>query len=242
MLNVEKIVVSYGNIKAVHGVSLTVNDGEFVVLIGNNGAGKTSTLKAICGVNPPSGGKVNLNGEDITGKPSHKIAAKRVALVPEGRRVFAGMTVRENLDMGAFLRRDKGGIEKDRETVYELFPVLRERFRQPAGTLSGGEQQMLAIGRALMAQPKYLLLDEPSLGLAPIMVENIFEKIIQINRQGISLLMVEQNAFLALSVANRGYVMDSGEIVLTGTAQELLENDMVKRVYLGMDETEEIPI
>lgn len=233
------MVVSYGNIRAVREVSLTVGDGEFVVLIGNNGAGKTSTLKAICGVNSPSGGTVNLNGENITGKPSHKIAAKRVAMVPEGRRVFAGMTVRENLDMGAFLRRDKKSIENDRETVYELFPVLRERFRQPAGTLSGGEQQMLAIGRALMAQPQYLLLDEPSLGLAPIMVESIFEKIVQINRQGISLLMVEQNAFLALSVANRGYVMDSGEIVLAGTAEELLENDMVKRVYLGMEEAEE---
>ncbi|CAA7600611.1 Putative ABC transporter [Acididesulfobacillus acetoxydans] len=239
MLNVENMVVSYGNIRAVREVSLTVGDGEFVVLIGNNGAGKTSTLKAICGVNSPSGGTVNLNGENITGKPSHKIAAKRVAMVPEGRRVFAGMTVRENLDMGAFLRRDKKSIENDRETVYELFPVLRERFRQPAGTLSGGEQQMLAIGRALMAQPQYLLLDEPSLGLAPIMVESIFEKIVQINRQGISLLMVEQNAFLALSVANRGYVMDSGEIVLAGTAEELLENDMVKRVYLGMEEAEE---
>lgn len=236
MLKVSNLEVKYGMIKAVRGVSLIVERGEFVVLIGNNGAGKTSTLKAICGINPASSGSVELNGEVITGKPSNKIAAKKVAMVPEGRRVFAGMTVQENLDIGAYLRRDKAGIQEDKEMVYNLFPIIKDRTRQLAGTLSGGEQQMLVIGRALMSRPEVLFLDEPSLGLAPIVVENIFETIQGINRQGISILMVEQNAFLSLSVANRGYVMDSGEIVLEGSAEELMNNEMVKRVYLGQDE------
>lgn len=236
MLKVSKLEVKYGMIKAVQGISLTVDRGEFVVLIGNNGAGKTSTLKAICGINPVSSGSVELNGEVITGKPSNKIAAKRIAMVPEGRHAFAGMTVQENLNIGAYLRRDKAGIQEDKEMVYSLFPIIKDRARQLAGTLSGGEQQMLVIGRALMSRPEVLFLDEPSLGLAPIVVEAIFETIQSINRQGISILMVEQNAFLSLSVASRGYVMDSGEIVLEGSAEELMKNEMVKRVYLGQDE------
>jgi branched-chain amino acid transport system ATP-binding protein len=236
MLKVSNLEVKYGMITAVRDVSFIVERGEFVVLIGNNGAGKTSTLKAICGINPVSKGSVELNGEAITGKPSNKIAAKKVAMVPEGRRAFAGMTVQENLDIGAFLRRDKAGIQEDKEMVYSLFPILKDRARQLAGTLSGGEQQMLVIGRALMSRPEVLFLDEPSLGLAPIVVETIFETIQRINQQGISILMVEQNAFLSLSVAKRGYVMDSGEIVLEGSAEELMNNEMVKKVYLGQDE------
>lgn len=238
MLTVTGLEVSYGAITAVHGISLRVGEGEFVALIGNNGAGKTSTLKAICGVIPAKGGMVELNGENVTGKPSDRIAARGVAMVPEGRRVFAGMTVRENLEMGAFLRRDSAGIARDMEMVFGLFPVLKERYRQQAGTLSGGEQQMLAIGRALMARPRVLLLDEPSLGLAPIVVESIFERIREINRQGIPILIVEQNVFLSLAVAGRGYVMESGQIVLEGSAQQLLANEMVQRVYLGMEEAE----
>ena len=235
MLKVNNLEVEYGMIKAVRGISLIVERGEFVVLIGNNGAGKTSTLKAICGINPVSRGMVELNGENITGKPSNKIAAKKIAMVPEGRRVFAGMTTKENLDIGAYLRRDKAGIQEDIEMVFSLFPIIKDRSKQLAGTLSGGEQQMLAIGRALMSRPKVLLLDEPSLGLAPIVVESIFETIQGINRQGISVLMVEQNVFLSLSVAKRGYVMDSGEIVLEGSAEELMNDELVKRVYLGIE-------
>lgn len=236
MLKVRNLEVKYGMIKAVQNLSLTVEGGEFVVLIGNNGAGKTSTLKAICGVNPVSSGSVELKGEAIANLPSHKIAAKKIALVPEGRHVFAGMSVLENIEIGAYLRRDKGGIEEDKEMVFHLFPILKDRKKQLAGTLSGGEQQMLAIARALMSRPEVLLLDEPSLGLAPIVVESIFETIQRINQRGISVLMVEQNAFLSLSVAGRGYVMDSGAIVLEGSAEELMNNEMVKRVYLGQDE------
>lgn len=236
MLKVRNLEVKYGMIKAVQNLSLTVEGGEFVVLIGNNGAGKTSTLKAICGVNPVSSGSVELKGESIGNLPSHKIAAKKIALVPEGRHVFAGMSVLENIEIGAYLRRDKRGIEEDKEMVFQLFPILKDRKKQLAGTLSGGEQQMLAIARALMSRPEVLLLDEPSLGLAPIVVESIFETIQRINQRGISVLMVEQNAFLSLSVAGRGYVMDSGAIVLEGSAEELMNNEMVKRVYLGQDE------
>lgn len=236
MLKVRNLEVKYGMIKAVQNLSLTVEGGEFVVLIGNNGAGKTSTLKAICGVNPVSSGSVELKGESIGNLPSHKIAAKKIALVPEGRHVFAGMSVLENIEIGAYLRRDKRGIEEDKEMVFQLFPILKDRKKQLAGTLSGGEQQMLAIARALMSRPEVLLLDEPSLGLAPIIVESIFETIQRINQRGISVLMVEQNAFLSLSVAGRGYVMDSGAIVLEGSAEELMNNEMVKRVYLGQDE------
>lgn len=236
MLKVRNLEVKYGMIKAVRDLFLTVEGGEFVVLIGNNGAGKTSTLKAICGVNPVSSGTVELKGEAIANLPSHKIAAKKIALVPEGRHVFAGMSVLENIEIGAYLRRDKGGIGEDKEMVFNLFPILKDRKKQLAGTLSGGEQQMLVIARALMSRPEVLLLDEPSLGLAPIVVESIFETIQQINQRGISVLMVEQNAFLSLSVAGRGYVMDSGAIVLEGSAEELMNNEMVKRVYLGQDE------
>ncbi|MGD0622725.1 MAG: ABC transporter ATP-binding protein [Thermacetogeniaceae bacterium] len=236
MLVVKDLEVSYGAIKAVHGISLHVDQGEMVALIGNNGAGKTSTLKAITGINTSVKGCIEFNGENITGKPPDKIAARKVAMVPEGRRIFSGMTVQENLDMGAFLRRDAEGVKQDLEMVFNLFPVLGERSKQQGGTLSGGEQQMLAIGRALMARPKILLLDEPSLGLAPILVEAIFESILGINRQGIPILIVEQNVYLALSAATRGYVMESGQIALEGTSQELLANEMVQRVYLGMEE------
>jgi branched-chain amino acid transport system ATP-binding protein len=236
MLVIKDLEVSYGAIKAVHGISLHVDQGEMVALIGNNGAGKTSTLKAITGINTSVKGSIEFDGENITGKPSDKIAARKVAMVPEGRRIFSGMSVQENLDMGAFLRRDANGVKQDLEMVFNLFPVLRERSKQQGGTLSGGEQQMLAIGRAIMARPKILLLDEPSLGLAPIVVEAIFESIMGINRQGIPILIVEQNVYLALSVATRGYVMESGQIALHGTSQELLANEMVQRVYLGMEE------
>jgi branched-chain amino acid transport system ATP-binding protein len=236
MLVIKDLEVSYGAIKAVHGISLHVDQGEMVALIGNNGAGKTSTLKAITGINTSVKGSIEFDGENITGKPSDKIAARKVAMVPEGRRIFSGMSVQENLDMGAFLRRDANGVKQDLEMVFNLFPVLRERSKQQGGTLSGGEQQMLAIGRAIMARPKILLLDEPSLGLAPIVVEAIFESIMGINRQGIPILIVEQNVYLALSVATRGYVMESGQIALEGTSQELLANEMVQRVYLGMEE------
>ena len=236
MLVIKDLEVSYGAIKAVHGISLHVDQGEMVALIGNNGAGKTSTLKAITGINTSVKGSIEFDGENITGKPSDKIAARKVAMVPEGRRIFSGMSVQENLDMGAFLRRDANGVKQDLEMVFNLFPVLRERSKQQGGTLSGGEQQMLAIGRAIMARPKILLLDEPSLGLAPIVVEAIFESIMGINRQGIPILSVEQNVYLALSVATRGYVMESGQIALHGTSQKLLANEMVQRVYLGMEE------
>jgi branched-chain amino acid transport system ATP-binding protein len=235
MLDVKDLEVSYGAIRAVHGITFHVEAGELVTLIGNNGAGKTSTLKAITGILSNVKGSVELNGENITKMPSDKIAAKKMAMVPEGRRVFAGMNVRENLDMGAYLRRDSG-VQQDMEMVFTLFPVLKERCKQAAGTLSGGEQQMLAIGRALMAKPTMLLLDEPSLGLAPIVVENIFESIQNVNRQGISILMVEQNVFLALNVATRAYVMENGKIALEGASEDLLKNEMVQRVYLGMED------
>ena len=235
MLTVKDLEVSYGAIRAVHGISFHVEAGELVTLIGNNGAGKTSTLKAITGILSNVKGSVELNGENITRMPSDNIAAKKMAMVPEGRRVFSGMNVRENLDMGAFLRRDSG-VQQDMEMIFTLFPVLKERCKQAAGTLSGGEQQMLAIGRALMAKPTMLLLDEPSLGLAPIVVESIFESIQNVNRQGISILMVEQNVFLALNVATRAYVMENGKIALEGASEDLLENEMVQRVYLGMED------
>jgi branched-chain amino acid transport system ATP-binding protein len=235
MLAVKDLEVFYGAIRAVHGISFHVEAGELVTLIGNNGAGKTSTLKAITGILSNVKGSVELNGENITRMPSEKIAAKKMAMVPEGRRVFSGMNVRENLDMGAYLRRDSG-VQRDLEMVLTLFPVLKERCKQQAGTLSGGEQQMLAIGRALMAKPDILLLDEPSLGLAPIVVENIFESIQDVNRQGISILMVEQNVFLALNVATRAYVMENGRIALEGKSEDLLSNEMVQRVYLGMED------
>jgi branched-chain amino acid transport system ATP-binding protein len=233
LLEVNDIHTYYGAIHALKGISIEVDEGEIVTLIGANGAGKSTTLNTICGIYPPRSGTVYLEGEPIHELPAHEIVMRGVSQAPEGRRVFGRLNVTENLEMGAFARRDKDGIEADMEKVFELFPRLKERHRQVAGTLSGGEQQMLAIGRALMANPRLLLLDEPSMGLAPILVEAIFETIKLINSQGGTILLVEQNALMALSVAHRGYVMQTGEIVLDDSASALQENEMVRKVYLG---------
>jgi branched-chain amino acid transport system ATP-binding protein len=235
MLEVQDIHAYYGNIQALDGISLTVEEGEIVTLIGANGAGKTSTLRTISGLLPPRKGKITLEGEDLLKYKAHEIVYKRVAMVPEGRGIFARLTVAENLDMGAFSRDDKDGIEEDRERVYELFPRMKERITQVAGTLSGGEQQMLATGRALMTHPRLLLMDEPSMGLAPVLVESIFDTIQEINKEGTTILLVEQNAPMALSVADRGYVLQTGEIVLHDTAANLQQNEMVQKAYLGID-------
>ncbi len=235
MLEVQDIHAYYGNIQALNGISLTVEEGEIVTLIGANGAGKTSTLRTISGLLPNRKGKITLEGEDLSKYKAHEIVYKRVAMVPEGRGIFARLTVAENLDMGAFSRDDKDGIEEDRERVYELFPRMKERITQVAGTLSGGEQQMLATGRALMTHPRLLLMDEPSMGLAPVLVESIFETIQEINKEGTTILLVEQNATMALSVADRGYVLQTGEIVLHDTAANLRQNEMVQKAYLGID-------
>ena len=235
MLEVQDIHAYYGNIQALDGISLTVEEGEIVTLIGANGAGKTSTLRTISGLLPPRKGKITLEGEDLLKYKAHEIVYKRVAMVPEGRGIFARLTVGENLDMGAFSRDDKDGIEEDRERVYELFPRMKERITQVAGTLSGGEQQMLATGRALMTHPSLLLMDEPSMGLAPVLVESIFDTIQEINKEGTTILLVEQNAAMALSVADRGYVLQTGEIVLHDTAANLHQNEMVQKAYLGID-------
>ena len=235
MLEVQDIHAYYGNIQALNGISLTVEEGEIVTLIGANGAGKTSTLRTISGLLPPRKGKITLEGEDLSKYKAHEIVYKKVAMVPEGRGIFARLTVAENLDMGAFSRDDKNGIEEDRELVYELVPRMKERITQVAGTLSGGEQQMLATGRALMAHPRLLLMDEPSMGLAPVLVESIFETIQEINKEGTTILLVEQNATMALSVADRGYVLQTGEIVLHDTAANLRQNEMVQKAYLGID-------
>ena len=232
MLEVAGLEVGYGGIKAVKGIALEVRERELVTLIGANGAGKTTTLKALAGLLPPARGRVHYNGRDVTGFPAHALVGLGLALVPEGRGVFARLTVDENLAMGAYVRRDTG-IAADLDRVYTLFPRLAERRRQLAGTLSGGEQQMLAIGRALMSRPKLLLLDEPSMGLAPLMVQKIFETIKAVAAEGVTLLLVEQNAKLALEVSNRGYVMESGSITLAGDARALLTNPEVKRAYLG---------
>ncbi len=234
MLELHNVHAYYGHIHALKGISLTVEKGEIVTLIGANGAGKTSTLRVITMLLPPTEGQVRFEGEDLTQYPTHVIVRKGIAMVPEGRGIFARLTVMENLEMGAYTRTDKKAIEEDLERVFTLFPRLKERRRQLAGTLSGGEQQMLAIGRALMARPRLLLMDEPSMGLAPILVESIFETIQQINRQGTTILLVEQNAHMALQIAHRGYVLRTGEIVLQGTAQELQANEMVQKTYLGM--------
>ncbi len=234
MLELHNVHAYYGHIHALKGISLTVEKGEIVTLIGANGAGKTSTLRVITMLLPPAEGQVRFEGEDLTQYPTHVIVRKGIAMVPEGRGIFARLTVMENLEMGAYTRTDKKAIEEDLERVFTLFPRLKERRRQLAGTLSGGEQQMLAIGRALMARPRLLLMDEPSMGLAPILVESIFETIQQINRQGTTILLVEQNAHMALQIAHRGYVLRTGEIVLQGTAQELQANEMVQKTYLGM--------
>ncbi len=227
--------VHYGAIHALKGISLYVEKGEIVTLIGANGAGKTTTLRAISGLVRPTSGQILFEGEDLLRYRPHEIVAlKRIIHVPEGRRVFARMTVEENLYMGAFTRTDTDGIQRDLERVYTLFPRLKERRRQLAGTLSGGEQQMLAIGRALMSAPRLLIMDEPSMGLAPILVESIFETIQEINRQGTTILLVEQNAHMALQIAHRGYVLRTGEIVLHDTADNLRANEMVQKTYLGM--------
>jgi branched-chain amino acid transport system ATP-binding protein len=231
-LEVEGLRVAYGAIEAVRGVSLTVDDGEIVTLIGGNGAGKTTTLRTICGLKSPSAGRVTFDGTDVTGSASHDLVARGMALVPEGRHIFPNMTVFENLEMGAYLR-IKQDLTEDLARVFSLFPVLEQRRTQAGGTLSGGEQQMLAIGRALMARPRLLLLDEPSLGLAPIMVQTIFGIIREIHEQGTSVLLIEQNAQQALQTAARGYVMETGEIVLADDAAALLGNDDVRKAYLG---------
>ena len=232
MLEVENLHVYYGEIHALKGVTLDVEKGEIVTILGNNGAGKTTTLKSLSGLLAARAGDIRLEGETLRGVPPHEIVLRGVAHVPEGRRVFNRLTVFENLEMGAYTRSD-AGIEQDLERVFALFPRLKERRAQVAGTLSGGEQQMLAIGRALMAAPRILLLDEPSMGLAPILVEQIFETIQGINRQGTTILLVEQNAAMALSIAHRGYVLETGTIVLSGTAGDLHENPEVRRAYLG---------
>ena len=233
MLKIENLEVAYGNIKAIKGISLEVNQGEIVTLIGSNGAGKSTTLRAISGILKPRSGSITFNGERIDGVEGHEIVAKGICQSPEGRRIFPKMTVDENLDLGAFLRNDKQEIANDRQRVLELFPRLQERINQKAGTMSGGEQQMLAVGRALMGSPKLLLLDEPSMGLAPVLVEMIFETIEKINKQGTTILLVEQNALAALSVANRAYVLESGSIKMSGKAKDLISNDEVTKAYLG---------
>jgi len=232
VLKVEALDVAYGEIRALRGVALEVGRGEIVTILGNNGAGKTTTLKTISGLLHPTAGTITLEDEPLVGVPAHAIVARGVAHVPEGRRIFNRLTVRENLTMGAYLRSD-AGIAGDLDRVFALFPRLAERLTQVAGTLSGGEQQMLAIGRALMATPRLLLLDEPSMGLAPVLVEQIFDTISDINRQGMTILLVEQNAAMALSIAHRGYVLETGTIALEGTAAQLSDNADVRRAYLG---------
>ncbi|HVI73887.1 MAG TPA: ABC transporter ATP-binding protein [Anaeromyxobacteraceae bacterium] len=233
MLTIEDLHVYYGEIHALKGVAFEVRAGEIVAILGNNGAGKTTTLKSISGLLAPRHGRVVLEGDDLSGLPAHEVVQRGVAHVPEGRRIFNRLTVRENLAMGAYRRKDAAGVAADLERVLGLFPVLGERARQVGGTLSGGEQQMLAIGRALMARPRLLLLDEPSMGLAPVVVEKIFDTVVDINRQGTTILLVEQNAAMALAVAHRGYVLETGTIALFGTAAELAENAEVRRAYLG---------
>ncbi len=233
LLEIEDLHVSYGAIHALRGLAFEVAAGTIVTLIGANGAGKSTTLNTISGLLRPHRGCVRLEGEDLTSVPPHEIVFKGVVQVPEGRRIFGRLTVLENLEMGAFRRTDAGEIREGLDRTFSLFPRLKERMTQVAGTLSGGEQQMLAIGRALMARPRVLLMDEPSMGLAPILVEQIFEAIVDINRQGTTILLVEQNAFMALNIADRGYVLQTGSIVLQGGAAELQANEEVKRAYLG---------
>ncbi|HLA98428.1 MAG TPA: ABC transporter ATP-binding protein [Anaerolineales bacterium] len=235
MLEVEDIHTYYGNIHALKGVSLAVEKGEIVTLIGANGAGKSTTLRTITGLLKPAHGRVVLEGEDLAAYKTHEIVYKGVAMVPEGRGIFARMTVMENLEMGGYHRTDKDHMQEDLGRVFTLFPRLKERRSQVAGTLSGGEQQMLATARAMMAHPRLLLMDEPSMGLAPVLVENIFDTILEINREGTTILLVEQNAQMALSVAHRGYVMQTGTIVLQDTSENLKQNEMVQKAYLGID-------
>jgi branched-chain amino acid transport system ATP-binding protein len=235
MLEVNNIHTYYGNIHALKGVSLQVEQGEIVTLIGGNGAGKTTTLRTINGLLRPRVGSIFLNGQDLSTFPAHKLVSLGISMVPEGRGVFSRLTVYENLEMGAYSRSDKEGIAKDFERVYTLFPRLRERNNQVAGTLSGGEQQMLATGRALMSKPSLILMDEPSMGLAPILVEGIFDTIKEINQEGTTVLLVEQNALMALQIADRGYVLQTGEIVLQDTAENLRKNPIVQKAYLGIE-------
>ena len=233
MLKIENLQVHYGGIQALRGISLEVPDGKIVTLIGANGAGKSTTLRTITGLVKAAGGSIQWDGQELLGKSIDKIVTTGIAMSPEGRRVFPDMTVLENLKIGAYLRRDKAEIAKDIQWVYSLFPRLEERSWQLAGTLSGGEQQMLAVGRALMSRPKLLLLDEPSLGLAPLVVQDIFSIIREINKQGVTVLLVEQNAQMALSVADRAYVLETGRVVMEGTGAELLTNERVRSAYLG---------
>lgn len=233
MLEVDDIHSYYGNIEAIKGISLTVDKGEIVTLIGANGAGKTTTLKTISGIMHPRQGSIVLDGEHIENTPPHDVVMKGIGQSPEGRKIFGALTVLENLEMGAYARRDKEGIKKDIDFIFSLFPRLAERRLQLGGTLSGGEQQMLAMGRAMMTRPRVLMLDEPSMGLAPVLVEAIFDIIRQLNQEGTTILLVEQNAAKALQVANRGYVIQTGQIVLKDSAASLRENEMVRKAYLG---------
>jgi branched-chain amino acid transport system ATP-binding protein len=233
LLELKRLEVAYGGIHAVKGIDLVVGEGELICLIGANGAGKTTTLKAVCGLQPVKAGRVEYAGEDISGMPSFALVRKGLAMVPEGRGVFGTLTTEENLAMGAYSRNDRAQIRNDLEHAFSLFPRLAERRRQTAGTLSGGEQQMLAVARALMSKPRLLLLDEPSMGLAPIVMQKIFEIIRKISAEGVTILLVEQNARLALEVAHRGYVMESGCITLADDAKNLLANDRVRQAYLG---------
>ena len=233
ILEVKNLSVSYGAIKALRNISFSVEQGEIISLIGSNGAGKTTTLHAVSNIIKKNEGQVFFEGEDITNLSPDKIVAKNLIHVPEGRRIFQNLTVRENLELGAFLRKDKDGIDDDMENVFELFPRLKERIKQNAGTLSGGEQQMLAIGRGIMAKPKVLLLDEPSMGLAPILVDEIFSIIQKINGQGTTILVVEQNAYKALSIADRAYILETGSVTKSGDAKKLAVDDSVRAAYLG---------
>jgi len=233
LLELSKLEVAYGGIQAVKGIDLAVGEGELVCLIGANGAGKTTTLKGICGLLAVKSGTIRYAGENVTGRPAFELVRRGLAMVPEGRGVFGALTIEENLAMGAYVRTDNAGIRADVERVFELFPRLRERRRQTAGTLSGGEQQMLAMGRALMSRPKLLLLDEPSMGLAPLMVQKVFETVLAVAKEGVTILLIEQNAKLALEVSRRGYVMESGEITLSGDAKALLNDPAVRAAYLG---------
>jgi branched-chain amino acid transport system ATP-binding protein len=233
MLKIDDINVYYGNIHALKGVSLDINEGEIVTLIGANGAGKSTLLKTISGLLKPKNGSILFEGQSISGKVAQAIVKQGLSHVPEGRRVFSNMSVEENLELGAYLRKDKQGIKEDFEKVYHLFPRLLERKKQLSGTLSGGEQQMLAMGRALMARPKLLLLDEPSMGLAPLLVKTIFRIIEEINQTGTTILLVEQNANMALSIADRAYVIETGKIVLSGSSEELNQSDQIRMAYLG---------
>jgi len=235
MLNIENLHVYYGGIHALKGISLEVGEGKIVTLIGANGAGKSTTLRTISGIVRPREGRITFEGRDMTGLPAYEIVGMGIAMVPEGRRVFPDLTVMENLLLGAHTRRDSGDVQRDLEWISELFPILKERASQSAGTLSGGEQQMLAVGRALMSRPRLLLMDEPSLGLAPYLVKEVFKTIRQLHDEGTTILLVEQNARAALRIADYGYILETGEIVLQGTGEELVHNDDVRKAYLGVE-------